>query len=484
MKPTRRQFAGLSGAALGLGGTALPAAAAAGSNTNSQGYYRFPDSFLWGTATASYQVEGAAEEDGRKPSVWDTWSHKSGKVTEGHTGDVAVDQYHRYPEDIRLMKDLGVKAYRFSVAWPRVFPDGSGQPNEKGIAYYERLVDALLAAGIEPYATLFHWDLPQALQDKVGGWQSRETSKYFGEYAGFVSRRLSDRVSHYFTINEFACFTDLSYGIGMFAPGLKLPPKQLNQVRHHAVLGHGLALQAIRASAGRPVQVGLAENSTMCVPVLETEQHIAAARRAMRQMNAQFLTAVLEGRYTGEYLTAAGANAPEFTAEDMQIIGGRLDFVGLNCYAPTHIRAAENRAGYEEVPHPASYPHMASPWLFMGPDILYWAPRHLKEIWGVNKVLITENGCSSDDQVAADGHVYDTDRVMYLRSHFVQAHRAISEGWPLAGYFLWSLLDNFEWNDGYTKRFGIHYVDFKTQKRTAKLSAEFYRETIARRGVV
>jgi beta-glucosidase len=487
MRPTRRTFAALSGAAaLGFGGASGRSAAAPAPETkpNPKDYCRFPDTFLWGTATASYQVEGAAEEDGRKPSVWDTFSHQAGRTAMGHTGDVSVDQYHRYPQDIQLMKSLGVKAYRFSIAWPRVFPDGSGQPNEKGIAYYERLVDALQAAGIEPYATLFHWDLPQALQDRVGGWQSRETSKYFGEYAGFVARRLGDRVSHFFTINEFACFTDLSYGIGIFAPGLKLPPRQLNQVRHHAVLGHGLALAAIRANARGPVQVGLAENSTICVPVLETEPHIAAARRAMRQLNAQFLTAILEGKYTDEYLAAAGANAPEFTPEDMRIIGGRLDFVGLNCYAPTHIRAAAGPSGFAEVPHPKSYPHMASPWLFIGPQILYWGPRHLKEIWGVNNVLITENGCSSDDVPAADGHVYDTDRVMYLRNHFVQAHRAVSEGWPLTGYFLWSLVDNFEWADGYTKRFGIYYVNFETQERAPKLSAEFYREVIARRVVV
>jgi beta-glucosidase len=301
MHTTRRRFAALTGAAA-FGVAARPNSSTGAPPPETKKGHRFPDSFLWGCATASYQVEGAAQEDGRKPSVWDTLSHQPGRVAKGHTGDVAVDQYHRYKEDVQLMKALGVKAYRFSIAWPRVFPDGFGQPNEKGIAYYERLVDALLAAGIEPYATLFHWDLPQACQDKFGGWQSRETVKHFGDYATFVTRRLSDRVSHYFTINEFSCFTDLAYGYGVFAPGLKLPGRQLNQVRHNAVLGHGVALAAIRAAARKPVKVGLAENPSMCVPVLETEQHIAAARRAMRQVNAQFLTAVLEGRYTDEYL--------------------------------------------------------------------------------------------------------------------------------------------------------------------------------------
>lgn len=475
--PTRRGFAKISGAgALGL--SAGPLSSAAPAAAGSGGYCRFPPSFLWGCATASYQVEGAAAEDGRKPSVWDTYARQPGRVAQGQTGDVATDSYHRYKEDIRLLKWLGVKMYRFSIAWPRVFPDGFGQPNEKGIAYYERLVDELRANGIEPYATLFHWDLPQAMEDRFGGWQSRETSRHFADYATFVTKRLSDRVTHFFTINEFSCYTNEGYGSGTKAPGKKLPVRGLNQVRHNAVLGHGLAAQAIRAAARKPVQVGLAENSSICVPVIETSAHIAAARSAMRELNAPFLTAILEGKYTDRYLSTAGKDAPQFTAQEMKTIATPLDFLGLNCYSPTYIRA--DGASFAQVPHPPSYPHMASPWLFFGPQILYWAPRHAKEIWGVKKVLITENGCSSTDQPAADGHIYDTDRVMYVRNHLIQAHRAVSEGWPLAGYFLWSLMDNFEWTDGYTKRFGAFYVDFPTQKRTPKLTAEFYREVIAR----
>lgn len=477
--PTRRNFAKLSGAgALGL--TAGPASTAAQITARAGGYCRFPRSFLWGCATASYQVEGAAREDGRKPSVWDTYAHEPGRVAQGHTGDVATDSYHLYKQDIQLLKWLGVKIYRFSIAWPRVFPDGFGKPNEKGIAYYERLVDELRSNGIEPYATLFHWDLPQAMEDRFGGWQSRETAKHFADYATFVTRRLSDRVSHYFTINEFSCYTNEGYGTGTKAPGKKLSPRGLNQVRHNAVLGHGLAAQAIRAAARKPVQVGLAENPSVCVPVIETPAHIAAARSAMRELNAPFLTVAMEGKYTDRYLSAAGKNAPQFTAAEMKIIGTPLDFLGLNCYSPTYVRADGSSTGFAEVPHPASYPHMASPWLFFGPQILYWAPRHAKEIWDVKNVMITENGCSSTDQPAADGHIYDTDRVMYVRNHLVQAHRAVSEGWPLTGYFLWSLMDNFEWTDGYTKRFGAFYVDFATQKRTPKLTAEFYREVIAR----
>jgi beta-glucosidase len=443
-------------------------------------YYRFPESFLWGCATAAYQIEGAVAEDGRKPSVWDTYSHTPGKTANGDTGDVADNHYHLYKQDIQLLKSLGAKAYRFSVAWPRVVPAGAGPVNEKGLAFYDRLVDELLSNGIEPYATLYHWDLPQALEDRHGGWESSETSKAFSDYAGVVAGRLSDRVRHFFTVNEFSCFTDQGYGSGDKAPGKKLPASVVNQVRHHAVLGHGLAVRAIRAAAKPGTKVGLAENAHICVPAIESTRHVAAASKAMRDLNAPFLTAILEGKYPDTYLSAAGRDAPRFNADEMRAIGSPLDFVGLNIYTPTYILAADSAAGFVEPPAPASYPRMASEWLTIGPEIAYWAPRHLGEIWGVKDVYITENGSSSTDRLTADGHVYDTDRLMYLRNHLVNAHRATAEGWPLRGYFLWSLMDNFEWSDGYAKRFGIYYVDFKTQKRTPKLSAEYYREVIAR----
>jgi len=474
--PTRRDFAKLA-AAFGVS----PSAQAGATRQRSQ----FPDSFVWGCATASYQVEGAVHEDGRKPSVWDTFSHTPGHVAMDHNGDVAADHYHRYKDDIQLLKWLGVKAYRFSIAWPRVVPDGSGQPNERGIAFYERLVDELLANGIQPYCTLFHWDLPQSLEDRFGGWRSRETAKYFGDYAAFVSGRLSDRIGHFFTINEFSCFTDDGYRWGGKAPGLRLPMREVCQLRHHAVLAHGLAVAALRANARKPIRVGLAENAPICVPVIETEEHIAAARKAQREINAPFLTAVLEGKYVDSYLNEMGKDAPQFTSEDMKTIGAPLDFVGLNCYYPYNVRAdRQSPAGYAVVQHPSSYPHMSSDWLYIGPQILYWGPRHLSEIWGVKDVFITENGCSAADPRSPDGAVYDTDRVMFLRNYLTQAQRAVAEGWPLRGYFLWSLIDNFEWADGYLKRFGIVYVNYETQERIPKLSAHFYRETIARGGVV
>ncbi len=479
---SRRDLAKITAGAIGAAG-AVKGAAPEKAAPESRNPYRFPKDFVWGTATASYQVEGAAAEDGRKPSTWDKYSHTPGRTHEGATGDIADDHYHRYKEDVQLMKRLGVKAYRFSIAWPRVFPDGYGQPNEKGIAFYDRLVDELNANGIEPWATLFHWDLPQALEDSIGGWRSRDTARHFADYAAFVAKRLSDRVGHFYTINEFSCFTDEGYGSGTKAPGHKLGQKVLCQVRHHAVYAHGLAAQALRASARRSILVGIAENPTVTVPVIECAEHIPAARKAMRELNAPFLTTVLEGKYPDSYLTKMGADAPKHTGDEMKTIGTKLDFVGLNCYAPTYIRKADTPEGFAIVPHPSSYPHMSSPWLYIGPQILYWAPRHLAEIWGVKAIYITENGCSAADDVLVEGRVYDTDRVMYLRNHLIQAQRATAEGWPLKGYFLWSLMDNFEWNDGYTNRFGIHHVDFASQKRTPKLSAEFYHDVIAR-GVV
>ena len=442
--------------------------------------FRFPDNFRWGCATAAYQIEGAVAEDGRKPSVWDTYSHTFGKTANGDTGDVADDSYHRYQDDVRLLGSLGVSVYRFSFAWPRIFPDGRGQPNEAGVAYYDRVLDALLNSGIQPYATLFHWDLPQALEDSAGGWQSRITSQAFADYAGFVAGRFSDRIHNFFTTNEFSCFTDEGYGSGSKAPGKRLAAAQVYQVRHNAVLAHGLGALAIRAAGKSGTRVGIAENASVCVPVIETADHIAAAQKAMREVNAPFLTAVLEGRYLDSYLSALGANAPKFTAADMSVIGTPLDFVGMNIYTPTYVRAADSVSGYAVVPRPTSSPHMASSWLYIGPECAYWGPRNVSDIWKVKELYITENGCSSDDVLTSDRQIYDTDRVMYLRNHLIHAWRAVAEGVPLKGYFLWSLMDNFEWSDGYTKRFGIHYVDFQSLARIPKLSAAFYKEVIAR----
>ena len=442
----------------------------------------FPQGFLWGSATASYQVEGAVNEGGRGPTIWDTFSHTAGKTANGDTGDMADDFYHRYKSDVALMRDLGLKTCRFSIAWSRIFPTGTGAPNQEGIDFYRRLTEALLAAGVEPYATLYHWDLPQPLQDR-GGWENRDTAKAFGDYAGFIAGKLQDHVKHFMTTNEIRSFTELGYGNGAHAPGLRVGPKRLAQVNHHAVLGHGMAVQALRASVPH-AQVGLAENPTATTPVMETPEHIAAAKTAMREENAQYLSVIMEGKYTDLYLKKLGANAPTFTPEDLKIISSPLDFVGTNVYQASYVRAEANEAGYVMVRPPASFPHMLSPWLMVGPEALYWVPKLVHDNWHPKTLFITENGCSSADQMAPDGHVYDTDRVMFFRNYLGHLHRAVTEGVPVKGYFLWSLLDNYEWADGYEKRFGITYVDFKTQQRTLKLSGEYYKHVIAANRVV
>jgi beta-glucosidase len=448
------------------------------------GARRFPDGFLWGTATAAYQIEGAWQEDGKGESIWDRFAHTPGKIKNNDTGDVALDHYHRFKEDVQLMKALGAKTYRFSISWPRIFPQGTGTPNPKGLDFYSRLVDELLANGIEPFATLYHWDLPQALQDSVGGWESRDTPKAFAEYAGYVADKLSDRIRHFFTINEFTTFVEWGHGAGLLAPGLKLPPARLNQVRHHAVLAHGLAVQAIRAKARPGTKVGPAENLTAGVPVIETPEHIAAAERATRELNAGYLTVILEGCYTDAFLAAAGADAPKFTPDELKVISSPLDFVGINVYMPQYVRAIGAAPGYERMPFSTSHPRMASFWHHIGPESLYWAPRHVAKLWNAREIYITENGCGAADEPAADGVVYDSDRIMFLRNYLTQLQRATADGVPVRGYFHWSVMDNFEWSDGYGTRFGLIYVDYATLKRTPKLSASFYSEVIARNEVV
>jgi beta-glucosidase len=487
---TRRDFTKIGGA-FGLSAPSLDAAARAASASapsqeaaSRKAERVFPQGFFWGTATSAYQVEGAVNEDGRGVSIWDTFARTPGRIVGNANAAVANDHYHRWRDDIALMRSLGVGTYRFSIAWPRVFPQGRGQPNPKGLDFYDRLVDELLANEIAPYATLYHWDLPQALQH-AGGWENRETANAFADYAGHVAVRLSDRVKHIFTMNEMATFVELGYGQGTFAPGLKLPPGRLNHIRHNTLLGHGTAVQAIRAAAQPGTKIGLAENITVCVPVIETAEHIAAAGQATRELNAGYLTAILEGAYTPAYLACAGADAPLFTSDEMKTIASPLDFVGVNVYGPHHyVRACAAAPGFASVPLSASYPHMASSWLKVGPEALYWAPRHVASIWNVKTIYITENGCSAADAPDGEGNIYDTDRVMFLRNYLMQLQRATSEGVPVRGYFLWSLMDNFEWADGYSNRFGLHYVDYATQRRTPKLSAAFYKEVIAENAVV
>jgi beta-glucosidase len=314
---------------------------------------------------------------------------------------------------------------------------------------------------------------------------SRDTSKAFADYAAYVAERLSDRVKNIFTINECHRLVYSGYGAGMDAPGLSLSPQELNQVMYNVALGHGLAVQAVRAHGRAGTKVGPAENLVVCIPAIETPANIRAAEIAARELNAGYLTVIMEGKYTDGFLAYAGKNAPKYTAEDLKVISSPIDFVGLNIYLPHHyVVAADNGSGFSLLPFPATFPHMESDWLKIGPEAMYWAPRQVAKLWNVKSIYITENGTSASDQPVADGSVYDLDRIMYLRNYLTQLQRATSEGVPVRGYFLWSLMDNFEWSDGFGKRYGLYRVDFNTQRRTPKLSASFYREIIERNKVV
>jgi beta-glucosidase len=476
---SRRNFGKLLG--LSASGMVLPATAA-GVAEKAPGMRSFSRNFVWGTATSAYQIEGATTEEGRGPSIWDTYSRLPANTYTGENGEVAADHFHRYREDVGIMRELGVKAYQFSVSWSRVFPAGTGAPNPQGLDFYNRLLDALLAKGIEPFCMLYHWDLPQGLMEQ-GGWQSRDTAKAFADYSGYMARRLGDRVKHFLTMSEVTQFVDGGYRYGTDAPGLRLTPAQVWQVGHNALVGHGLSVLAVRANAPAGTKVGIADNAASTCPVIETAENIAAARTAYREENARSLTAILEGRYTELYLKGLGADAPKFTAAEMKTISTPLDFIGLNIYDPLWIRASAGERGYEVVDMPLSYPHMAAAWLAFGPQGMYWSPKHLHSIWGVEEIYITENGAASLDVPNKQGEILDVDRVEFLRSYLGQLQRGISEGIPVKGYFLWSLIDNYEWSDGYKMRFGITYVDYATQKRTVKLSGEFYKDVIARNGM-
>ena len=448
--------------------------------------YSFPPDFWWGAATAAYQIEGAANEDGRKPSVWDTFSRVPGHVKNGDTGDVACDHYHRFKDDVKLMAELGIKHYRFSISWPRIIPDGRGAVNEKGVDFYRRLTDTLLDHGITPHATLFHWDSPQALEDLYGSWRSREMAKDFAEYCSQTVKRLGDRITNWMTINEIYCFTYMGYGVGkvtQHAPGTVVKSrKEVLQTVHHALLAHGMGCQAIRAATPKPASVSLVVNFDSYIPVIETPENIEAAKRAFvaEEHNGTVLVPALTGAYQPQALEALGANAPEVQPGDMKTIAQPLDVLGYNIYTGSYVRAAGNARGYEILPLPREYPQMHMPWLNFVPESLYWGVRMISDALGKKDlpVLITENGCATEDDVTATGEVFDLSRVMYLRSYLRNAHRAVSEGYPLKGYFHWSLLDNFEWSWGYTRRFGITHVDYATQRRTPKQSFRWYQKVI------
>ncbi len=468
---------------------AHPAPAPAGPDVDCT---HFPANFMWGAATSSYQIEGAADIDGRKPSIWDTFADTPGKVHNGDTGAVAIDHYHRFREDVKLMADLGVKHYRFSLAWPRILPDGRGAVNAKGIDFYKRLLDALQEHGIEPAVTLYHWDLPQTLQDEYRGWENRRIVDDFTAYAEVVGKALGDRVPRWFTLNEISTFTMIGYGVGRpghHAPGIALPDRAaLHRGIFHAVLAHGRAVQALRSTCKPDAQIGIAENFHTYTPIIETEAHIAATRRAfaLDEANGAIIMPILTGRYDPEWVEKMDGAAPTVTDAELKDIGTPIDILGFNCYQGAFVKAADNARGYQVIHTPPAFPRMNISWLTVTPSVIYWGIRNITDVAGKPDlpIVISENGCADAAEANADGLVDDADRIMYLRQYLGYVQRAVREGYPIVGYFPWSLADNFEWAEGYAKRFGMVHIDFTTQQRTPKLSYHWFQEVIRQRRVV
>ncbi|UUU29761.1 GH1 family beta-glucosidase [Streptomyces sp. CA-210063] len=448
-----------------------------------------PPDFVFGAATASYQIEGAVDEDGRGPSIWDTFSREPGRVLHGATGDVACDHYHRYSEDVALLRELGVGSYRFSIAWPRIQPTGSGPVNHKGLDFYSRLVDELLAAGVEPAATLYHWDLPQALEDR-GGWRIRDTAERFGEYAALVADALADRVPRWITLNEPGCSAFLGYADGHHAPGATEGTPAL-AAAHHLLIGHGLAMRALRTAGVR--EAGITLNLSHVTAASDSAADLAALVRAETMQKLMWTEPLLRGRLPsaeeetwGELITRQ-----TFRQEgDLELISTPMDFLGINYYTPTVVRDAPHRR-----PDPAL--RTATDCRIETVDIpgvrrtaMDWAvvPDSLRELLvslrheyadALPPILITENGSAEDDVLSTDGQIHDPDRITYLRDHMAAVANAVAEGVDVRGYYVWSLLDNYEWAFGYDRRFGIVHVDYDTLRRTPKDSYRWYQQLIA-----
>ncbi|MFI7464173.1 GH1 family beta-glucosidase [Nonomuraea sp. NPDC049646] len=455
---------------------------------------KFPAEFVWGAATASYQIEGAVKEDGRGRSIWDTFSHTPGKVAGGDTGDVACDHYHRYQDDVALMRELRLRAYRFSVAWPRVQPEGAGPINPRGLAFYDKLVDELLAAEISPYVTLYHWDLPQALEDH-GGWTNRDTAYRFADYAQAVHDRLGDRVTHWATLNEPWVSAFLGYGNGVHAPGRR-DPGQAMRAAHHLLLGHGLAARRLRAAGARSIML-VVNSAPVLTPAqvndpaaVAGEADAAAAERVHALLTRQFLDPAIHGRYPEEVLAAAARNGGTAHVHDgdLELINAPIDLVGVNYYNPCVVESGPGLPADAAWPGSdgvrfttADAPVTAMGWPIV-PDGLSRLLVRLSKDYPQVGLMVTENGAAFDDLVE-DGRVHDDERVAYLDGHLRELHRAVEAGADLRGYLVWSLLDNFEWAEGYRRRFGIVHVDYATQTRVPKDSALWYRDVISRNGL-
>ncbi|WP_328432342.1 GH1 family beta-glucosidase [Streptomyces sp. NBC_00453] len=434
----------------------------------------FPHDFLWGTATAAYQIEGAVAEDGRAPSIWDTFSHTPGKVAGNDNGDVACDHYHRWREDIGLMRQLGTNAYRLSIAWPRVLPAGDGPVNPKGLAFYDELIDGLLEAGITPSITLYHWDLPQALQDR-GGWPERDTALTFADYAAVVAERLGDRVTHWATLNEPLCSAWIGHLEGRMAPGLTDLTAAV-RASYHLLLGHGLAVGAIRAAAPS-AQVGLVTNLSTVHPATDRDEDVQAARRMDGHVNRWWLDPVHGRGFPSDMREVYGVELPE-QQDDLATIEAPLDWLGLNYYMPATVANAPSAPA----PHVRSVRRLGVPRTGMDwevdPTGIETLLLRLTDEYGARRLYVTENGSAYPDVVRSDGRVDDPERRHYLERHLAACASAARKGAPLAGYFAWSLLDNFEWAYGYDKRFGLVHVDYRTQVRTIKGTGYRYADII------
>ena len=465
----------------------------------------FPNCFVWGVSTAAYQIEGAAFEDGKGLSDWDVYCRREGAIWNGQSGDIACDHYHRYQEDIDNMKQLGVGGYRMSISWPRVIPNGTGTVNQKGLAFYDNLIDKLLEAGITPYVTLFHWDYPYELSCR-GGWLNPDSADWFADYTRVVIEKLSDRVKNWMTINEPQVFIGFGYQSGTNAPGWKLGFPDVLRAAHNTLLAHGKAAQTIRAYSKTKCRIGLAPVGVVCSPATDSPEDINAARKAMFSIgskdnpgnpfnnkdiwnhavvskdtwnNTWWMDPMILGKYPEDGLKFYGRDVPVIREKDMATIHQPLDFFGANIYQGITIRAGKDGQP-ETVKDQVGHPLTAYHWR-LDPQALYWGPKFFNERYKL-PIMITENGMTNDDWVALDGEVHDPQRIDFLNRYLLQLRKASEDGVDIRGYFQWSLLDNLEWGSGYRERFGLIYTDYVTQKRTLKDSAFWYKEVIASNG--
>ncbi len=447
----------------------------------------FPADFTWGAATSAYQIEGSWDEDGKSPSIWDVFSGEQGKTYNGDTGRIACEHYRRYRDDVALMKELGLPSYRFSVSWPRILPDGRGRVNEKGLDFYSRLVDELLSAGIEPWCTLYHWDMPQVLQER-GGWINPEISDAFAELTRAVAGKLGDRVKNWMTLNEPQCFLGMALLQGVQAPGLKLPMYEVIKGVHNALVAHGKAVDVLRSVGGNRFNIGIVPTTQSMIPASESPGDIEAARRATFMHTpvrpilwtlSLFTDPVFRGAYPKDLLEEIERYLPSGWQDDLPLISRDIDFCGINLYSGRRIKA--DAAGNPvPVPVPSGFPQTALKWN-VEPETLRWCPRFLYERYK-KPIVIAENGLSFPDWIHLDGKVHDYGRIDYTRRYLLGLEKAIADGADIMGYFHWSLMDNFEWAEGFKERFGLIHVDFATQTRTIKDSGYWYKEVIATNG--